>query len=210
MIRRSIFHVGRVAAIALILSILALQSCKDDDVTPTTATFHGVITFENTELWESWVDSGEVQLTFFPEFSLDPFAGWGEIPDNTFGPGVPGGTFAAGPPVNSQNPIVIDYVAGRTEYGFDITITNMTEPVVFSALAVGFRHANIQDATRRTATLGVHWNEVNQVSHGIVIKPAIGAPPIFDYPPPVNITLTPGDNQEINFKADFSFVEDWY
>lgn len=208
--RRSIFKGGQAVVIALVLAVIALPSCKDDDVTPTTATFRGVVTFENVELWETWVDSGEMQLTFFPEFSLDPLAGWGEIPDETFGPGVPGGTFAAGAPVNSQNPIIFNYEAGRTEYGFEITLTNMTEPVTLSALAIGFRHNTIQDASRRTATLGVHWNDPSTVSHGIVIKPAIGAPPIFDYPAPVNIVLKPGDDQEINFKADFSFVEDWF
>ena len=210
MLGRSIFRGGQVIVIALVLSIIAFPSCNDDDVTPTTATFRGVVTFENAELWETWVDSGEVQLTFFPEFSLDPLAGWGEIPDETFGPGVPVGTFAAGPPVNSQNPIVFEYEAGRTEYGFEITITNMTGPVTLSALAVGFRHDFITDASRRSATLGVHWDTPGEVSHGIVIKPAIGADPFFDYPAPVNIILTPGDDQEINFKADFSFVEVWY
>jgi hypothetical protein len=210
MMHSSFFRGGQVIVIALILSVFAFPSCNDDDVTPTEATFRGVVTFENAELWETWVDSGEVQLTFFPEFSLDPLAGWGEIPDETFGPGVPGGTFAVGAPVNSQNPIVFDYEAGRTEYGFEITITNMSGPVTFSALAVGFRHDFVQDASRRSATLGVHWSDPTAVSHGIVIKPAIGSNPIFDYPAPVNITLAPGDNQEINFKADFSFVEEWY
>ena len=191
-------------------TLFILASCKDDEPAPTTATFKGVITFENQDLWETWQDSGEVQVTIFPPFSLDPLAGWGEIPDETFGPNVPGGTFAAGPPVNAQNPLVLEYEDGRTQYEFEFTLSDMSGPVEFSALAVGFRHDFIPDATLRTATLGVYWNNEDEVSHGIVIKPAIGAPPIFDYPAPETFVLRPGDNLELNFIADFGFVEEWY
>lgn len=208
--RISIFNGGLILVVALTLSILMLPSCKDDDMEPTTATFSGIITFENTDIWQTWVDSGDVQLTFFSEFSLDPVAGWGEYPDNAFGPGSPAGISPVGAPVNSQNPLVFNYETGRTEYGYEFTITNMSEPVSFSALAVGFRHDFIQDPIRRTATLGVYWGNENQVSHGIVIRPAIGAPPIFDYPAPESFTIKPGDALELNFKADFSFVNDWY
>jgi hypothetical protein len=211
MMNTSIFRGVPAVAIGLCLALLALQSCsKDDEPIPTTATISGVVTIDNAELWETWSDSGEVQLTFFPEFSLDPPAGWGEYPDNTFGPGVPGGVSAVGAPVNSQNPLVFEYEAGRTEYGFEITLTDMTGPVTFSALAVGFRHDFITDPSLRSATLGVHWNNESEVSHGIVIRTAIGADPIFDFPAPVNFTVEPGDAQVINFRADFSFVEDWY
>jgi len=195
---------------ALVLAVFAFQSCKDDDVTPTTATFSGTITIENTDLWETWADSGEVQLTFFPAFSLDPLAGWGEYPDNTFGPGSPAGLTAVGAPVNSQNPLIFEYVEGRNQYGFKFTLTNMTEPVTFSALAIGFSHNGVTSANLKTATLGVHFDKEDEVSHGIVIRDSIGGDPVFNYPGPVTFTVTPGDEQTINFKADFSFVEDWY
>ena len=207
---RSIFSSGHIMIIAMVLSIFAFQSCKDDDVIPTTATFSGIVTIENTELWETWADSGEVQLTFFPEFNLDPLAGWGEYPDNTFGPGSPAGVSAVGAPVNSQSPLVFEYVPGRSEYGYEFTLTNLSGPVTFSALAIGFSHDGISSANLKSATLGVHWGNENEVSHGIVIRPAIGADPIFDFPAPVSFTVSPGDEQIINFKADFAFVEDWY
>ena len=211
MIQRFAFGLGKIFVLGLVLSAVMFTSCKDDEEpTPTTAKFSGVITIDNAEIWASWVDSGEVQLTFFPEFSLDPLAGWGAYPDNAFGPGVPGGVSPLGAPVNSQNPIILEYEQGRNQYQFEIEITNMTGPVTFSALAVGFRHDFVQDATRKTATLGVYWNNENEVSHGIVLRPAIGAPPIFDYPAPVAFTLDPGDEVTLNFKADFSFVEVWF
>ena len=50
-------------------------ACKDDEVKPTTARIHGIITIENAAVWDTWKDSGEVQLTIFPEFSLNPPAG---------------------------------------------------------------------------------------------------------------------------------------
>lgn len=190
--------------------VLITAGCKDDDPKPTTATIRGTVTFENVELWDTWKDSGEVQLTIFPEFSLDPVAGWGEVPDGFFGPGIPGGTYAVGAPLNSQNPLVFEYQQGIDQYTFEFEFSNVTGPVTFSAIAVGFRHDFIMDATLRTATLGVFWNNPDEVSHGIVIRPAIGAPPIFNYPAPAEVTINPGDVIDVSFKADFGFVETWY
>jgi hypothetical protein len=51
------------------------------------------------------------------------------------------------------------------------------------------------------------------VSHGIVLKVDVGGGTIvtvFDFPAPQAITLAAGDNVEINLKADFAFVEDWF
>ena len=205
--RKSILRGWQVIAVALILSIITFTSCNDDDeVKPTTATINVTVSFDNVDLWDTWVDSGEVQLSLFPEFTLDPLAGWGEVPDETFGPGIPGGTFAVGAP---SGVFVLDYVKGTSEFTFEITLSDMTDAVIFSAAAIGFRHDLISDPSLRSATLGVHWGNENEVSHGIVIKPAIGAPPVFDYPSPSTFTVNPGDKLELNFKADFAFVEVW-
>ena len=195
--------------IVLTLSVMTVMGCKDETPAPTSAVFTGTITMENIDVWNEWKDLGEVQVTVFPAFSLNPPAGWGEIDDNLLGPGVPGGTFAIGAPVNAQDPLVLEY-DGQMEFPYTFTLSNMTGDATFSAIAVGFRHDTIQDPQQRTATLGVHWSNPDSVSHGIVIKPAIGAPPIFDYPAPSTFIIKPGDEVEINFKANFGFVEDWY
>jgi hypothetical protein len=51
------------------------------------------------------------------------------------------------------------------------------------------------------------------VSHGVVIKVDVGGGnivTIFNYPAPTPITVEAGDELEINFRADFAFVEQWY
>lgn len=192
----------------LLMPALLLTSCDEDDPEPETATIHGTITIDNAATWATWQDSGEVQLTIFPEFSLNPPAGWGEIPDNFFGPGVPGGTFAIGAPSNAQNPIILTYVPGQTEYHYELEV----DPGTYSALALGFRHDFVNDPSLKTATLGVHWNNPTTVSHGVVIKLNIGGQivPILNYPAPTAITVEKGDNVELNFRADFDFVNVWY
>lgn len=194
-------------AALLVLAALSLSSCKDDDE-PKTTKVYGTITFENANVWQTWADSGEVQVTIFPKFSLDPLAGWGEIPAGTLGPTHPGGTFAVGAPYNSQNPVILQYEAGKTQYNYEIEV----EPGTYSALAVGFRHNFVNDPSLKTATLGAHWGNETQVSHGIVIKINAGGSviPIFNYPPPSTIEIKEGEQKEINFKADFAFVEQWY
>jgi hypothetical protein len=192
-----------------LMPLLCMNSCKDDDAKPDTAKISGTITIENAQIWEMWKDSGEVQLTIFPKFvaAVPPAgAGWGEVPDGFFGPGVPGGRFALGAPVNAQNPIILEYQPGVTQYNYSITL----DPGEYSALALGFRHDNIIDPTKRTATLGVHFGNPNEVSHGIVIRPAIGAPNIFNEPAPSTIILEKGDDVTINFRADFGIIPLWY
>lgn len=186
---------------------LSLQSCKKeaDKITKV----YGVITLENAEEWATWKDSGEVQVTLFPQFSLDPLAGWGAVPDNFFGPNIPGGTFAVGAPYNSQNPLILTYEPGKTQYSYEIEL----EPGTYSALALGFRHNLVTDPSKKTATLGVHWDTPAQVSHGIVIRirtPSGAIVPVFNFPAPTTFTLTEGEQKEINFKADFGFVNQWY
>jgi hypothetical protein len=195
--------------VGLAALFLTISSCKkDEDPIATTAKIKGTITFLNTDVWKTWQDSGEVQLTLFPEFSLDPPAGWGPIPDNAFGPGVPGGTFAAGAPVNAQDPSVLEYSAGATGVNYELTV----DPGTYSALAVGFRHNTVVDPSLRTATLGVHYGNPAIVSHGIVIKANIGGNVVtlFNYPPPAAITVNAGDELTIDFAIDFAFVEEWY
>lgn len=185
-----------------IIPMLTFVGCDDD---PDTATISGTITFENVQLWDTWKDSGEIQVVIFPEFDLDPpGAGWGDVPDNYFGPGVPGGRFALGAPANE--PFVINLVPGQTQYNYSIEV----DPGTYSALAVGFRHDFITNPSLRTATLGVHWDNPNTVSHGIVIRLSVGGPNIINEPAPTPITVEAGDELDIDFKADLGFVEQWF
>ena len=196
-----------IAIAAISLSVL-FSSCGKDDEPQTTKVF-GTITIENTDTWATWVDSGEVQLTIFPEFSLDPLAGWGAVPDNFFGPGVLGGTYAVGAPYNSQNPVILDYVPGKSEYEYEIEL----DPGTYSALALGFRHDFVNDPTLKSATLGVYWDNETEVSHGVVVKADVGGGNImtfFDYAPPATFEVKAGEQKELNFKADFGFVNVWY
>ncbi len=173
------------------------------------ATISGTINIDNANLWATWKDSGVVEITIFPAFSLNPPAGWGDIPDNFFGPGVPGGRFALGAPYNSQNPIVLNYTPGVTGFTYSMEV----EPGTYSALAIGFRNNRIVDPSKKTATLGVAWDHPDSTSHGIVLKVDVGGGnimTIFNDPAPSVITLAKGDDVQINFKADFAFVNQWY
>lgn len=192
----------------IILAIGLFTVGCGDDIPPNTSIVKGTITIDNVDIWETWVDSGEMQLTIFPEFSLNPPAGWGEVPDGTFGPGVPGGTFAIGAPFNAQNPIILNYESGKTEYDYELEV----DPGTYSALALGFRNNNVQEQTKKTATLGVHHDNPDVVSHGVVIKintPA-GIIPAFNYPAPTTFTVVDGEEYTINFRADFAFVNEWF
>ncbi|MEP6646761.1 MAG: hypothetical protein ABJC12_06710, partial [Saprospiraceae bacterium] len=152
------------------IASVSLTSCKDEAVTPNTATISGTVTIENTDLWATWKDSGVVELVIFPAFSLNPPAGWGDIPDDFFGPGVPGGRYALGAPYNAQDPIVVGYSPNVSGFKYNITV----DPGTYSAVALGFRHNRITDPSKKTATLGVYWDHPNEVSHGIVLKVDVG------------------------------------
>ena len=188
-----------------LLPMLTFVACDDD---PETATISGTITIENTELWNTWKDSGEVQVVLFGEYDLDPFpgSGWGDVPDGYYGANIPGGRFALGAPFNAQNPVILNIVPGQSTYNYEIEV----DPGTYSALAVGFRHDFVNDPTRKTATLGVHWNNPNTVSTGIVLRPFVGGNPIINDPAPTAITVQAGDELDIDFKADFAVVEYWY
>lgn len=209
---RGMFHFrfSSLCILGIFTLLLVLGSCKKDEtVTPAKTAITGSITVENIDTWAEWVDSGEVQVTLFPAFSLDPLAGWGEVPDNFFAPGVPGGTYAVGAPYNSQNPFILEYEAGKMTYSFELDV----EAGTYSALAVGFRHDGVADPSLKTATLGVHWENPDSVSHGVVIKinnPAGGVIPVFNFPPPATFIVQEGETKEINFTIDFGFVNQWY
>ncbi len=198
-----------IKAVAIMMAfgglIMNFSSCQKD---PLKTKIHGTITLNNADIWEMWQDSGVVELTIFPDFSLDPLAGWGAVPDEFFGPGALGGTYAVGAPYNSQDPVVFNYEAGKTTFDYEIEL----EPGTYSALALGFVHSGIQDPTKKSATLGVNWEKPGDVSHGIVIRIQAGPSvlTIFDYPAPTEIVVKEGDDLEINFTADFDFVNDWY
>lgn len=192
------------AALAVVLSFSA---CEEEE--PAMTRVFGTITIQNPDVWAVWKDSGEVQLTIFPKFTLDPLAGWGAVPDNVLGPNVPGGTFAVGAPYNAQNPLILNYVPGKTTYNYELEL----EPGTYSALALGFRHNRVTDPSKKTATLGVHWGNPAEVSHGIVIKirtPNGAVVPVYNYPAPLSFDLAEGESKEINFTADFNFVNTWY
>lgn len=191
------------------MTAVMFTSCDDDVDEPIPVTqVSGTITILNQEVWETWQDSGEVQLTIFPEFSLDPLAGWGPVPAGFFGPDYLGGTFAAGAPYNSQNPLVLEYEEGKTTYEYSIEL----EPGTYSALALGFRHDNVTDASLKTATLGVHFDQPTNVSHGVVIRVQAGPTvmTVFDETPPSAITVAQDQDLSIDFTVDFDFVNTWY
>lgn len=205
---RIISYSFKITLLAL-FPLLTMMSCKDEPVQPDTATISGTITIQNAQVWDTWKDSGEVQLSIFPAFTLNPPAGWGDIPDNFFGPGVPGGRFAIGAPFNAQNPLVLNYSPGATQYQYTMEV----DPGTYSALALGLRHNTITDPSKRTATIGVHWDNPTQVSHGVVIKADVGGGQIvtfFNEPAPSTITVEKGDERTINFTVDFAFVNQWF
>ena len=193
-----------------LMPLVMFSSCDEDEPLPETATIHGTITIDNAELWSTWKDSGVVEITIFPTFvdAAPPAgAGWGPISPNILYPGFPGGTFALGAPWNAQNPVVLTYVPGQTQYDYEIEV----DPGTYSALAIGFRHNLITNPSKKSASLGVHWGMPTVLSHGIVLKEIEGGQIVtkHDYPAPATITVVKGDVVELNFKADFDFVNAW-
>lgn len=203
------FNIGTlIFLIASFSTLFFLSSCDKHEEEPKKTKIYGTVTVNNINTWSVWKDSGVVELTVFPKFSLNPLAGWGEVPDNFFGPNVLGGTFAVGAPYNAQNPVIFTYQTGKNTFAYEIEL----EPGNYSALALGFRHNRITNPNLKTATLGVHYNKPTEVSHGIIIKVKAGPSTVkvFDYLPPVSFDIAEGEQKEINFTADFDFVKKWY
>lgn len=182
-------------ALLLALSVFALNMIGCDDDKPDTATIHGTITFKNVDVWKASgtgtkadEDSGLVEVTIF-EDSVWIEAGGVRTPQ--------------GAPYNAQNPVILTRVAGDSTYEYSIKV----EPGTYSALAVGFRTNRNVPADKKTATLGVYWNNPNQVSSGLLLP----FPPLnLTDPAPVAITVEKGDNLELNFVANFGFVNQWF
>ena len=168
------------------LAVFAFTGC---DSNPDKATIHGTITFTNLSAWTqsgsvSSADSGVVEVVIFP--------------DSVWKAG-PNGTFAYGAPYNANNPLVLNVIQTDSIYEYSLEV----EPGTYSALAVGFRTNRNYDATKKTATLGVHWDHPDSVSYGFVAGP-------YTYPVPSPITVDKGDDIQIDFKADYGFASTWF
>jgi len=204
----------RILSFSLKLILLALVAtfvvpgCKDDDdAKPDTATIHGTITLQNASLWDTWKDSGDVELSLFGKFvqAAPPNGkGWGYIPEGLLYPGSPEGRYPLSAPEFTDT---VTYVQGQTQIHYELEVT----PGEYSALAIGFRNNSVSNPSTKTATLGVHWDHPTEVSHGLLLKVDAGGQimTIIDDPAPTVLTLEKGDNVEINFTADFGFVEVW-
>jgi hypothetical protein len=166
---------------SLIVSVLWLSiGCNSDNGTSSEfASVSGTITFDNVAIWP---DSGEVQVTIWPQ------GVW-----TAFGP--------MGPPQNPNNPLVLTKVAGQAQYSY--TIDGLPEGE-YSAIAVGWRHPNESlPAAQRSAVLGVYLNNPNIVSTGLSIPQTP-----FQDPLPVAITLQKGENRTgLNIRADFAKIQ---
>lgn len=185
----------KIYVLLLALSLIALNLIGCDDDKPNTATVHGTITFRNVDVWKASgthtkadEDSGIVEVTIF-EDGVWAEAGGVRVPMNA--------------PFNAQNPVIFTRVAGDSTYEYSIEV----EPGTYSALAVGFRTNRNVPADQKTATLGVYWNNANQVSSGLLLP----FPPLnLNDPAPAAITVAKGDHVELNFVANFGFVNQWF
>jgi len=192
----------------VLVATFVIPSCKDDDdAKPDTATIHGTITLQNASLWDTWKDSGDVELSLFPEFvqAAPPTGqGWGYIPAGLLYPGSLEGMYPLSAPSFTDT---VTYASGTTQIHYEIEVS----PGIYSALAIGFRHDLVSNPSKKTATLGVAWNNPTEVSHGLLLKVDAGGQiiTIIDDPAPAVLTLAKGDNVEINFTADFGFVLTW-
>ena len=193
-----------------LLPLVTMMSCKDDPVEPDTATISGTITIENTDLWATWQDSGEVQLTIFPAFSLNPPAGWGDIPVDALYPGFPGGRFALGAPVNAQNPIILNLFSRcDTVSLYDDTGTRDLFSTCTWIQARPY-HRSFKEDSNAWRSLEQPQRRQSWCSHQGRISAVVRSSPSSNEPAPSVITLEKGDNLNIDFKADFGFVEEWY
>lgn len=190
--RRNLFLLG-------FFAIIVMASGCDDDKTPDYAVIRGTITFENVDEWATWQDSGQVDVGIWPAYNLatpSTSSGWGAYPANFYFPGSAAGLAPLNVPAFDS---VLARNGSSTTYDYSFRV----EPGTYSAVAVGFRHSRITDPSTRTASLGVHWGMPDSVSHGIVVGP-------FNYPGPTAVTVEAGDVVDLDFKADFGFVNVWF
>lgn len=161
------------------LFLVALGCDGDNGVSSEFATISGTVTFENVTLWP---DSGEVQITIWPQ------GVW-----TAFGP--------MGPPQNPNNPITLTKNNNQSRYDYQIDGLPKGE---YSAIAVGWRHPDeTLPAEQRSAVLGVYLDDSNTVSVGLVIP---NTP--FQGPLPAVFTLEKGQNRTgMDIKADFANIQ---
>lgn len=170
------------ATTVLTIFFVLSWGCDDDNgMAPEFASVSGTITFENVALWP---DSGEVQVTIWPE-------------------GVWTASGPMGPPQNPNDPLVLTKNPGQTQYSYEIA--GLPEGV-YSAIAVGWRHPDPNlPAEQRSAVLGVYLGDPNIVSTGLIID-FPGSP--FQGPLPAEITLEKGENRTgLDIKADFANIQ---
>ena len=152
----------------------------DDGGSSDLGSISGTITFENIALWP---DTGEVQVVVFPVNV------W-----QSFGP--------LGPPQNFNDPLVLTKNGSQTQYTY--TVEGLPEGD-YSSLAVGWRRPNSQNypGSKRTATIGVHWENSGTTSMGVTIPGTL-----LNDPPPAVISLNKSENiTGLNFRADFRWVK---
>src|SRR3990172_9005606 len=162
------FHRIIVFILGLFVFSLFINACSEDDsASSDLGSVSGTITFDNVFLWP---DSGEVQVTIFPANVWQSFG-------------------AIGPPQNANTPVILTKSGNQTQYQF--TIDGLPEGD-YSSLAVGWRRPNVQNypAEKRTATLGVYWNDPDSVSLGLSISQSP-----LNYPLPTVISLAKGENK---------------
>ena len=169
-----------IATICL-LAVGSFFACGGDDGgSSDLGSISGTITFENVA---SWPDSCEVQVVVFPENI------W-----QSYGP--------VGPPQNFNDPLVLTKSGSQTQYTY--TVEGLPKGD-YSSLAVGWRRPNPQNYSgeKRTATIGVYWENPAVTSMGVTAQ---GTP--LNDPPPTVISLRKGENLTgYDFKADFRWVK---
>lgn len=173
-------------------ALMAVMIFSCDNNKPDTATIHGTISFKNVSAWKASgtlsiadEDSGVVEVTIFGD-SIWTLSGGVRAPINA--------------PFNAQNPVILSRVAGDSTYEYSIEV----DPGTYSALAVGFRTNRSYNSTKKSATLGVYWNQPDSVSSGLLIPMALNDPA------PSAITVAKGDDVTLDIKADFGFVNTWF
>ena len=159
--------------------LFSIACLGDDGVSSDLSTITGTITFQNFAMWP---DSGEVQITIFPQ-SI-----W-----TANGP--------IGPPQNANNPVILARDVTVNQYNYFIGDLPAGE---YSAIAVGWRHPDeTLPAEQRTAVLGVYLNGSNTVSTGLNIPDSP-----FQGPLPAVINIEKGrDHAGLSFTADFANIQ---
>ncbi|MFQ5674565.1 MAG: hypothetical protein ACE5G1_01600 [bacterium] len=165
-------------SILAVFCLLTL-SCSGDAFVESNdlSSISGTITFDNVMMWP---DSGEVQVTIWPQ-------------------GVWTASGPIGPPQNATEPVTIVRNGIENQYGYLITGLPDGE---YSAVTVGWRHPDeTLPAEQRSAVLGVYLSDPNMISTGLVIP---NTP--FQGPLPSVISVKKEDRTKVDIRADFAFL----